>query len=91
MCRLEDGAIVGFINISEIVRGLFQSGFLGYAAVAAYAGRGYMREGLELVLARAFTELGLHRLEANIQPAIRRRSRWCGAPGSSTRASPSAT
>jgi ribosomal-protein-alanine N-acetyltransferase len=27
-----------------------------------------MREGLELVLARAFTELRLHRLEANIQP-----------------------
>jgi ribosomal-protein-alanine N-acetyltransferase len=68
VCRLEDGAIVGFINISEIVRGLFQSGYLGYAAMAAYAGQGYMREGLELVLARAFTELHLHRLEANIQP-----------------------
>jgi [ribosomal protein S5]-alanine N-acetyltransferase len=68
VCRLEDGAIVGFININEIVRGLFQSAFLGYAAVAAHAGHGYMREGLELVLARAFTDLGLHRLEANIQP-----------------------
>ena len=69
VCRIEDGAIVGFININEIVRGLFQSAFLGYAAVAAYAGQGYMREGLEVVMARAFTELGLHRLEANIQPA----------------------
>jgi [ribosomal protein S5]-alanine N-acetyltransferase len=68
VCRLEDGAIVGFININEIVRGLFRNGFLGYAAMAAYAGHGYMREGLELVMARAFTELGLHRLEANIQP-----------------------
>jgi ribosomal-protein-alanine N-acetyltransferase len=27
-----------------------------------------MSAGLELVLARAFGELGLHRLEANIQP-----------------------
>jgi [ribosomal protein S5]-alanine N-acetyltransferase len=69
VCRIEDGAIVGFININEIVRGLFQSAFLGYAAVAPYAGQGYMREGLEVVMARAFTELGLHRLEANIQPA----------------------
>ncbi|HET6870675.1 MAG TPA: GNAT family protein [Solirubrobacteraceae bacterium] len=68
VCRIEDGAIVGFINISEIVRGLFQSAFLGYAAMAGYEGQGYMREGLELVMARAFTELGLHRLEANIQP-----------------------
>ena len=68
VCRIEDGAIAGFININEIVRGLFQSAFLGYAAVAPYAGQGYMREGLEVVMARAFTELGLHRLEANIQP-----------------------
>ncbi|MGN6872842.1 MAG: GNAT family N-acetyltransferase [Solirubrobacteraceae bacterium] len=69
VCRIEDGAIVGFINVNEIVRGLFQSAFLGYAAMAPYAGQGYMREGLEVVMARAFTELGLHRLEANIQPA----------------------
>jgi [ribosomal protein S5]-alanine N-acetyltransferase len=69
VCRIEDGAIVGFINMNEIVRGLFQSAYLGYAAVAAHAGQGYMREGLEVVMARAFTELGLHRLEANIQPA----------------------
>jgi len=68
VCRRDDGAIVGFFNISEIVRGSFQSAFLGYGAVAAHAGRGYMAEGLELVLARAFTELRLHRLEANIQP-----------------------
>jgi ribosomal-protein-alanine N-acetyltransferase len=68
VCRVEDGAIVGFFNISQIVRGPFQSAYLGYGAVAAHAGHGYMREGLELVLARAFTEIGLHRLEANIQP-----------------------
>ncbi len=72
VCRIEDGAIVGLININEIVRGLFQSGYLGYAAVAAYAGQGYMREGLEVVLKRGFTELGLHRLEANIQPGNER-------------------
>ena len=29
---------------------------------------GYMAEGLGLALRRAFTDLGLHRLEANIQP-----------------------
>jgi [ribosomal protein S5]-alanine N-acetyltransferase len=68
VCRREDGAIVGWFNISEIVRGPLQSGFLGYGAVAAHAGRGYMSEGLQLLLAHAFEELRLHRLEANIQP-----------------------
>ena len=67
-CLLEDSAIVGFINISEIVRGNMQGAFVGYAAVAAHAGRGYLREAMGLVLAHAFGPLGLHRLEANIQP-----------------------
>jgi [ribosomal protein S5]-alanine N-acetyltransferase len=67
-CRREDGAIVGYFNISQIIRGYLQSAFLGYGAVAAHAGRGYMTEGLELVLEHAFTKLDLHRLEANIQP-----------------------
>jgi ribosomal-protein-alanine N-acetyltransferase len=68
VCRLEDGAIAGAININEIVRGSFQSAFLGYFAFAPFVGAGYMREGLELTLRRAFNDLGLHRLEANIQP-----------------------
>jgi ribosomal-protein-alanine N-acetyltransferase len=67
-CRREDGAIVGYFNISQIIRGYLQSAFLGYGAVAAHAGYGYMTEGLELVLEHAFTDLSLHRLEANIQP-----------------------
>ena len=67
-CRVEDDAIAGLFNISQIVRGAFQSAFLGYYAHARHAGRGYMREGLSLVLAHAFGPLALHRLEANIQP-----------------------
>ena len=66
--RTGDGAIIGYFNVSEIVRGNFQSAFLGYAAVAEHAGQGYMSEGLVLVLARVFGPLQLHRLEANIQP-----------------------
>lgn len=60
--------IVGVFNISEIVRGLFQNAYLGFYAVADYAGKGYMSAGLKLVLKKVFTELQLHRLEANIQP-----------------------
>ena len=67
--RRDDDAIVGFLNVSEIVRGNFQSAFLGYGAVAQAAGHGYLVEAMELLLREAFTRLRLHRLEANIQPA----------------------
>jgi ribosomal-protein-alanine N-acetyltransferase len=68
VCRAEDGAIVGFFNLSQITRDRLQSAYLGYAVAKAYAGEGYMRRGLELVLRHAFTVLRLHRVEANIQP-----------------------
>ena len=68
VCRLEDGALVGFLNVSEIIRGSLSSAFLGYGGIAEFAGRGYMSDGMQLVLREAFTTLRLHRLEANIQP-----------------------
>jgi [ribosomal protein S5]-alanine N-acetyltransferase len=68
VCERATGAIAGVININSIVRGFFQSGYLGYYAAAPFAGRGYMTEGLRLVTRYAFDELKLHRLEANIQP-----------------------
>jgi ribosomal-protein-alanine N-acetyltransferase len=64
----EIGQICGVMNLSEVVRGAFQSAYLGYYALAPHAGKGFMSAGLSLVLDRAFGELELHRLEANIQP-----------------------
>ena len=72
ICLHGSEAIVGVININNIVRGSFLSASLGYYAGAPYGGCGYMREGLELIKAHAFDVLGLHRLEANIQPGNRR-------------------
>ena len=63
-----DGRIAGLFNISEIVRRVFQSAYIGYGGVAGLEGQGYMTEGMRLVLDHAFTDMGLHRLEANIQP-----------------------
>ena len=68
VCRVEDFAILGFFNLSQIVRRAFHSAYLGYAVGKPYSGHGYMREGIELVLRRAFVDLKLHRIEANIQP-----------------------
>jgi ribosomal-protein-alanine N-acetyltransferase len=69
VCDKDDGgAIAGFVNINNIVRGAFLSGVLGYGAFAHAAGRGLMKEGLNLVVGHAFGPLGLHRLEINAQP-----------------------
>lgn len=68
VCEKDTGDIAGFININNIVRGGFQSGALGYGAFAHAAGRGLMREALDLVIGYAFGPLGLHRLEINAQP-----------------------
>jgi [ribosomal protein S5]-alanine N-acetyltransferase len=68
VCRRPDQALIGVINLSNIVRGLFQSGYLGYYAFAGHEGRGYMRAGLNAVVRHAFKDLKLHRLEANVQP-----------------------
>jgi len=66
--RATDGALVGWLNVSDIVRGALQGANVSYGGVAAFGGQGYMSEALELVLHEAFVTLGLHRLEANIQP-----------------------
>jgi [ribosomal protein S5]-alanine N-acetyltransferase len=71
ICRLEDEAILGAINLNEIVRGPAQSAYLGYWIGARYARRGYMTEALQLALGHAFRTLGLHRVEANILPTNR--------------------
>jgi ribosomal-protein-alanine N-acetyltransferase len=42
---------------------------MGFGAVAGFERQGYMREGITLVLRRAFGPMHLHRIEANIQPA----------------------
>lgn len=64
----DSGKLCGFVNISNVVIGVFRSGYVGYAAFAGGAGRGYLSEGLGLVVRYAFETLELHRLEANIQP-----------------------
>lgn len=60
--------IVGVVNISDIVFGAFHSAYLGYYGMAWCAGQGLMTEAVGLAVRFAFDALGLHRVEANIQP-----------------------
>lgn len=62
------GEMAGVVNLNEIVRGVFKNAYLGYYAFSPLAGKGAMKAGLRAVIRRAFGPLGLHRLEANIQP-----------------------
>jgi [ribosomal protein S5]-alanine N-acetyltransferase len=70
--RRDDDALVGVFNFSEIVRGPFQSAYLGYYAFSPLSGQGLMTEGLALALDIAFRKLALHRVEVNIQPTNKR-------------------
>lgn len=60
--------LAGVVNLSEIVRGPFQSAYLGYYAFPPHDRQGYMARGLAAVLQEAFRTLRLHRVEANVQP-----------------------
>jgi ribosomal-protein-alanine N-acetyltransferase len=68
ICARDTGAIVGTVSISDIIRGPYQRGTVGYNSFADSARRGYMSEGFMQVFNLAFEELGLHRLEADMQP-----------------------
>ncbi|NND45990.1 MAG: GNAT family N-acetyltransferase [Xanthomonadales bacterium] len=70
--RARDNAICGVVNLNVITYEALCSAYLSYYAVQKYAERGYMKEGLQQVIDRAFGEMGLHRLEANIQPGNER-------------------
>ena len=60
--------MVGVVNISNVVPEPLCSGFLSYYVFLGHERQGLMREALQEVVRLAFGEMGLHRLEANIQP-----------------------
>ncbi len=69
--RTTTGELCGCVHLNEIVRGAFLSAYLGYYAFAPHQNQGALTDGLRQVITVAFTELNLHRLEANIQPENR--------------------
>jgi len=62
-----DGTLAGVANLYAFDRQNRRCD-VGYMLGRAYWGKGYMREALRTVLAFAFSELDLHRVEADIDP-----------------------
>ena len=58
------GAPVGRVNLNNVVRGAFCSADLGYWVDSAHNGRGVATAAVAAIVATAFTELRLHRVQA---------------------------
>jgi ribosomal-protein-alanine N-acetyltransferase len=68
---LDNGSIAVFMNLTEIVRGVFQNAYASWSVAADVARQGYASEGVAALLDFAFSTDGasLHRIQANIIPS----------------------
>lgn len=67
--RKRGNLLIGACNLNNIKRGVMQSADIGYWIGAPYVRQGYARQAVRRVLAFAFSELHLNRVEAAVQPA----------------------
>lgn len=66
--RAHDNLLIGACNLNNVRRGVLQSADIGYWIGAPYVRQGYTRAAVRRVLAFAFDQLGLHRVEAACRP-----------------------
>ncbi|AYC17992.1 Putative ribosomal N-acetyltransferase YdaF [Dickeya dianthicola] len=63
-----ENKIIGSINFTNFVYGVFQAGYLGFSIDKSFQGQGLMRETLESAIAYVHENYGLHRIMANHLP-----------------------
>ncbi len=61
---VDDESIVGRISLTDVVRGAFQSGNLGYWVAEGHKGQGLASAAVAVVCEFAAEVLGLHRIQA---------------------------
>lgn len=66
------GTLVGGASLMDVMRGLAQSAFLGWSVHSPFWRRGYGKEAVRALIDIGFRDVGLHRLEAGIEPENRR-------------------
>lgn len=64
----DTAGVIAVCNLTNIVRGVFQAAYMGYAVAEAYQGQGAMKALCEYVVNYAFTELKLNRVMSNYLP-----------------------
>ncbi len=66
--RSDDETLVGGLSLSNVRRGVAQTGTLGYWAGEPFAGQGYTTAAVKAAVGFARKTLGLHRVEAACVP-----------------------
>lgn len=66
--RKSDNRMIGGVSLSRVLRGVAQSGMIGYWIGEPYARNGHTSQAVSRLLDYAFDELGLNRIEAATLP-----------------------
>ncbi len=66
--RDDPGRFIGNMSLSQMIRGVFCSCYIGYQLDKDELRQGYMTEALRVMIDVGFREFGMHRIEANIMP-----------------------
>lgn len=61
--------LIGCVSFNNIVRGSFMNCTIGYKIHKCYQKMGYATEAVNFLCTKAYEELGLHRIEAYIEPS----------------------
>lgn len=64
----EDRALIGRAHLNSVIRGAFQSASIAYAVDQQHTGRGVATDAVRQLIDRAFGQLALHRLQAEVLP-----------------------
>lgn len=67
--RESDQALLGGVTLSNVRRGVAETGTIGYWVGQPYAGKGYATAAVRAMIRFAFDRLHLHRLEAACLPS----------------------
>ncbi|MEH4661122.1 GNAT family N-acetyltransferase [Phytobacter diazotrophicus] len=76
-----ESTIIGSINFTNFIFGVFEACYLGFSLDHAYQGKGLMHEALGKSISYVHEQYGMHRIMANHLPGNIRSSKTLGSLG----------